>query len=159
MSKKVFIIYYSWSGNTGNIARLIQHKTGGQLFEVNPVQDYPSDYGACVEQAKKEINSRFMPELKAIPDNLDSYDVIFIGTPVWWHTMAPPVFTFLSHTDLAGKTVVPFCTHGGSGKGHYINDVAKLCQNSVVLDELVVYGNGGKSAETDVMAWLNRIGF
>ncbi|MFL0196034.1 flavodoxin [Clostridium sp. WILCCON 0269] len=158
MNKKIFIIYYSWSSNTGNIARLIQQETGGQLFEVNPVQAYPSNYGTCVEQAKKEIHSGFMPELEAIPDNLDSYDVIFIGTPIWWHTMAPPVFTFLSHADMSGKTVVPFCTHGGGGKGHYINDISKLCKNSIVLDELVVYGDGGKSAELDVQAWLNRIG-
>jgi flavodoxin len=99
-----------------------------------------------------------MPEIEAIPDNLDSCDVIFVGTPIWWHTMAPPVFTFLSHADLSGKTVVPFCTHGGGGKGQYINDVAKLCKNSIILDELVVYGNGGESAKTDVLACMSRVG-
>ena len=158
MNKKIFIIYYSWSGNTGNIAKLIQQETGSQLFEVNPVQSYPINYGVCVEQAKKEIYSGFMPKLEAIPNNLDSYDIIFIGTPIWWHTMAPPVFTFLSHVDLSGKTVVPFCTHGGGGKGDCINDIAKLCKNSIILDELEMYGDGGKSARLDVQAWLNRIG-
>jgi hypothetical protein len=64
MNKDVFIIYYSWSGNTGSIARLIHQKTSGQLFQVNPVQAYPSDYGACVEQAKKEIHTRFLPEIE-----------------------------------------------------------------------------------------------
>jgi flavodoxin len=158
MGKNILITYYSWSGNTGNIARLIQRETGGQLFELNPVQAYPRDYGACVEQAKSEIHTGFMPELKAIPENLDEYDVIFIGTPIWWYTMAPPVLTFLSNTDLSGKRVVPFCTHGGGGKGHYISDVSNLCSSSEVLEDLVVYENGGKSAAADISAWLKKIG-
>ena len=157
MNKEPIIIYYSRSGNTETVARLIQKKTGGRLFEVNPVQAYPSNYSSCVDQAKKEIQTGFMPELEAVPDNLDSYYVIFIGTPIWWHTMSPPVFTFLNHADLSGKTIVPFCTHGGGGKGHYINDVIKLCKHSVVLDDLVLYGNGGKTAESEIMTWLNRI--
>ncbi len=157
MMKKIVIIYYSWSGNTETVARLIQEKTGGQLFEVHPVQAYPSDYRSCVDQAKKEIQAGFMPELKAIPDNLDSYDVIFIGSPIWWYTMAPPVFTFLNHADLTGKTIVPFCTHGGGGKSHYTDDVTKLCENSTILDDLVLYGSGGNSAESEILTWLNRI--
>ena len=157
MDQKPIIIYYSWSGNTKTVARLIQNKIGGQLFEVNPVQAYPSKYNSCVDQAKKEIQTGFMPELKAVPDNLGSNDVIFIGTPIWWYTMAPPVFTFLKHADLTGKTIVPFCTHGGGGKGHFTDDVTKLCKNSTILDDLVLYGNGGTTAASEIMAWLNRI--
>lgn len=157
MNSKILIIYYSWSGNTNNIARLIQQAIGGQLFEVNPVQTYPRNYNTCVERAKKEIYSGFKPEIKAIPDNLDSYDVIFIGTPIWWYTMAPPIFTFLTHSDLSGKTLVSFCTHGGSGEGHYINDIAKLCPNSIILDNLTIYGNGGKSSESEISTCMNRI--
>ncbi len=157
MNKKTIIIYYSWSGNTETVARLIHEKTGGQLFKVNPVKAYPSNYRSCVDRAKKEIQAEFMPELKALPDNLDSYDIIFIGTPIWWHSMAPPVTTFLKHADLSEKTIVPFCTHGGGGKGHYINDVTRLCENSVVLDDLALYGNGGKTAASEIFAWLNRI--
>ena len=157
MNKKPIIIYYSWSGNTKTVARLIQKKIGGPLFKVDPIQAYPSSYRSCVDQAKKEIQVGFMPELKAIPDNLDSYDVLFIGTPIWWHTMAPPVFTFLKHADLTGKTIAPFCTHGGGGKGHFTDDVAKLCKNSVVLEDLVLNGNGGKRVESEILTWLNRI--
>lgn len=158
MGENILIVYYSWSGNTRKIAELIQKKTGGQLFEINPIQAYPRDYRACVEQAKREINSGFMPELKEIPDNLDQYDTVFVGTPIWWYTMAPPISTFLSNIDLSGKRVIPFCTHGGGGKGHYITDVANLCLSSTLLEELVVYENGGKSAASDITAWLGRIG-
>lgn len=158
MGQNFLIIYYSWSGNTDTIARLIQKKTGGQLFELNPIQAYPHNYGICVKQAKTEIREKFMPELEIIPDTLEDYDVILIGSPIWWHTMAPPIFTFLSQADLSGKTVIPFCTHGGGGEGHYPNDVASLCQNSNVLNYLSLYGNGGKSAEEDILAWLKQIG-
>lgn len=157
MNKKQIIIYYSWSGNTETVARLIQEKIGAQIFEVNPVKAYSSDYRSCVDQARKEIQTGFMPEIKAVPDNLDSYDIIFIGTPIWWHTMAPPVFTFLKDTDLSGKTIVPFCTHGGGGKGHFTDDVTKLCKNATILDDLVLYGNGGTAAASEIMTWLNRI--
>lgn len=127
------------------------------MFEVKPVAAYPGDYRACVEQAKNEIHTGFMPELKEIPANMDQYDTVFVGTPIWWYTMAPPVFTCLSNIDLAGKMVVPFCTHGGGGKGHYISDVSNLCQSATLVDELVVYENGGKGAATDIRAWLSRI--
>ena len=157
MNNKALVIYYSWSGNTETVARLIQNKIGGQLFKLEPVKAYSSNYRACTDQAKKEIHTGFMPELKAVPNNLDSYETIFIGSPNWWSTMTPPVFTFLKQSDLSGKTIVPFCTHGGGGKGHYTEDIKKLCGNSVFLDALVLYGNGSTTAESEIMNWLKRI--
>ena len=156
MSEKTLIIYYSWSGNTKTVAGMIQEKTGAQLFEIIPELAYPVHYNACTEQAKKEIQSGFMPELKAVPGNLDNYDTIFVGSPNWWSTMAPPVFTFINRADLSGKTVVPFFSHGGGGKGHYVDDIKTLCKNSVVLDGLFLYGNGGTTAASEIMIWLNR---
>ena len=158
MKKTGIIIFYSWSGNTGCIARLIQMQTGAQLFEIDPVNAYPAYYSECVKQAKKEIRGNFMPELVEMPDNLSDHDIVFIGSPIWWHTMAPPIFTFLSQVDLPGKIVIPFCTHGGGGKGHFPDDVAALCQNSTVLEDLELFGNSGRSAEKDISDWLTRIG-
>lgn len=159
MKKKALIIYYSWSGNTESIARLIQEKIDGQLFELNPVKAYSSNYRACTEQVKKEIQNGITPELKAVPTNLDKYDTIFIGSPNWWSTMAPPVFAFLKQADLSGKTIVPFCTHGGGGKGRYANELKKLCGNSIILECLALYGNGGTATESAISNWLQRIEF
>ncbi|MDL2297229.1 NAD(P)H-dependent oxidoreductase, partial [Bacteroidales bacterium OttesenSCG-928-E04] len=107
--KKILVVYYSWSEgkNTETVARFIQKNTGGDIFEIIPVNDYPDDYQACVDQAKKEINEGFKPALKTKVENIESYDIIFIGTPNWWSTMAPPVATFLSEHNLKGKTVIP----------------------------------------------------
>ena len=155
MHKKALIIYYSWSGNTERIAKLIQEKVDGQLFKLEPVQAYSSNYRSCVDQAKKEIQNGFMPELKTIPDNLDSFDMIFIGSPNWWSTMAPPVLSFLKQNDLSGKTIIPFLSHGGGGKGHYAEEIKKVCKKSIVLEDLALYGNGGTTAESEIVGWLN----
>ena len=116
MNENNLIVYYAWSGNTGSVAGNIQQHTGGTLFKIEPVKVYPSNYGPCVDQAKEEINTRVMPELKAYPYNIESYERIFIGTPIWWYTMTPPLLTFLSNSELLGKTVIPFCTHSSGGK-------------------------------------------
>ena len=158
MKNRILIIYYSWSGNTEHVAELIGRNTGGQLFSIKPVQEYPGTYGECVKQAKKEIKGGCMPELKAVPDNIDQYDTFFIGSPIWWSTMAPPVQTFLSEADLSGRRIVPFCTHGGGGKGRFTGDVAESCVDSIILEDLEVYGSGGGSTESSVRSWLERIG-
>ena len=156
-AKKVLIAYFSRSGNTQEIANQIQAITGGDIFEIQLATPYPEDYQACVDQAKKEIESGYKPELKEKIKNIESYDVIFIGTPNWWSTIAPPVTTFLSELDLSGKTVVPFCTHGGGGKAGCFTDIEKLCPKSTVLDGLAVSGGNAKNAKTNVEKWLREI--
>lgn len=88
--EKVLIVYYSWSGNTRVAAEQIRKITGGTLFEIKTAKAYPAEYDACVEQAKKECRSGFCPELASKAGDLAKYDVIFLGTPNWWSTMAPP---------------------------------------------------------------------
>jgi hypothetical protein len=80
---------------------------------------------------------------------------VFIGSPNWWDTIAPPVATFLSEYDLSGKTIVPFCTHGGGGLGRIGRDIARLCSQSTVLSSFEIYGSGGGSAQARVSAWLS----
>jgi flavodoxin len=111
-----------------------------------------------VEQAKKEIRAGYKPALQSTLDHIESYNTIFVGSPNWWSTIAPPVATFLSEYDLSGKTIVPFCTHGGGGLGRVERDIAKLCPQSTVLSSFEIYGSGTGNAQAKVAAWLHKIG-
>ncbi len=158
MGKKILIAYYSWSGNTDYIARMIGRQTGGDLFRIIPVEAYPEDYSSCTKQAKQEIRAGYKPEIKSGLQDLDGYDTIFIGSPNWWSTIAPPVLTFLTGNDLTGKQVLPFCTHGGGGEGHIFRDIKQNCLSSEVTEGLVLYGSGGRTAGQGITAWLEREG-
>ena len=154
---KVLIAYYSWSGNTRAAAEQIQKITGGTLFEIKPVEAYPTDYQECVDQAKKECRSGFKPELSTKVDDMQKYDVIFVGSPNWWGTMAPPVATFLTSYDLKGKTVVPFFTHGGGGVQNCERDVRKLCSGSN-LPQAGVFSGGSVRRSGDAIAnWVSKV--
>ncbi|ULQ60434.1 flavodoxin [Brucepastera parasyntrophica] len=153
----VLIAYYSWSGNSGKLAKAIQEKTGGTLFEIAPVLPYTANYNAVVEQAKKEIRNGYRPELESLPGDLEDYDTILIGSPNWWSTIAPPLASFLAASDFSGKTLAPFITHGGGGPGNCKKDISSLCPGGTVLKPFVSYGsNTGKAELGD---WLREIGF
>ncbi|MGD9212725.1 MAG: flavodoxin [Desulfobacteraceae bacterium] len=156
MKNDILIAYYSWSGNTRKIAQLIQRETGGMLFEIQPVQPYTTDYRAAVAQAKEEIRSGFRPKLKAVPE-ITSYTVVFLGTPIWWHTMAPPLATFIDHFDLDNKTVVPFHTHGGGGVGSFEEELTKMCPNSTVTKGFGAYNSGGSETRAQIGSWLSSM--
>ncbi|MBI9049102.1 MAG: hypothetical protein JEZ00_06775 [Anaerolineaceae bacterium] len=157
MPEQILIVYYTRSKNTQIIAKLIQEQVGGDLYEVKPKVPYPPSYDAVVKQAKTEIQAGYKPPLKTRIDHIETFDTIFIGSPNWWSTMAPPMATFLSENDLSGKTVVPFCTHGGGGLGNMDRDIAVLCPQSTMLEGFEIYGSGGADAKSAVIAWLNRI--
>ena len=154
MAGQVLIAYFSRSGNTRRIAKLIHQHVGGTLHEIQPEEPYPDSYHTTVDQAKKEIQAGYRPALQSTLDHVESYDIVFIGSPNWWDTIAPPVATFLSENDLSGKTIVPFCTHGGGGLGRIGQDIARLCPQSTVLSAFEIYGSGGASAQSRVSAWL-----
>lgn len=103
------------SGNTEYIAQVIQQATGGDLFVIKTVQQYPGTHKKLIDFAKKEQDTRARPKLASQINNLGDYDVIFIGFPNWWYDMPMPIYTFFEEHDFKGKTIVPFCTHGGSG--------------------------------------------
>ncbi|HHW02150.1 MAG TPA: flavodoxin [Thermoanaerobacterales bacterium] len=157
MKKEILIVYYSHSGNTQKVAKLIQQETGGVLCEIQPEIAYPASYNAVVEQAKKEIQAGYRPEIKNTVPDLEPYDTIFVGSPNWWSTVAPPIATFLSKNNLSGKTIIPFCTHGGGGLGHIQQDINRLCPQSRVLDCFALYGDGGTGAKSKIAAWLRKI--
>ena len=155
---KILVAYYSYSGNTKAVAEQIQKGTNGDLFEIQPIKPYPKNYQEVADQAKKEINDNYKPALKTKVKDIDKYDVIFVGSPCWWATIAPPVAAFLSSYNLSGKTVIPFMTHEGSRMGHSENDIKALCPKSNVLKGLPIRGSQVKQAEEDVMKWLEKIG-
>jgi len=155
---KALVVYYSRTGNTREIASQIHKKIGGDIVEIQPVESYPDDYNACTKQAKQELNSGHKPALKTKFENIGAYDVIFVGSPNWWSTIAAPVKTFLSEYDLSGKTIVPFITHEGSGLALSVTDIATLCPNSTVLDGLAVRGGSSRTAQNIVSEWLRKLG-
>lgn len=155
--RKMLVAYFSHSGNTKVVALKIQKATGADIFEIKPVKDYPANYNAVVEQAKKEINTNFKPALKRKVSDFSQYNMIFIGSPNWWTTIAPPVSTFLSSYNFEGKTIVPFITNEGSGFGNAISDIKKLCPKSIILEGIAIRGSNVQSANADVKNWLKKI--
>ena len=154
---KILIAYYSWSGNTRFAAEQIQKLTGGTLFEIKPAKAYPSDYSACVDQAKQECRDEFKPELATKVDDFSKYDVIFVGTPNWWSTMAPPVRSFLAGYDFSGKTVIPFVTHGGGGMAHCERDMRRVCPKAAFGKGGAFSGSGIRNAEDVLSQWVDEV--
>ncbi len=137
--KKILITYFSYSTNTAQTARLLQAKTGGELFTIEPATPYSTtDYRSVSAQGQREVRSGYKPLLKTRLNNISDYDIIFLGSPIWWGTMAPPVATFLADYDLTDKTIVPFCTHAGYGAGTYFDDIAKAAPQAKVLPGLAL---------------------
>ncbi len=124
---KVLIAFYSYSGNTRAAAMQIQKKVGGDLFEIKPAKAYPTNYKNCVAVAKQEIRDGHLPPLAEEID-ISKYSIIFIGSPNWWGTIAPPVGTFIKNSTIEGKTIIPFFTHGGGGMQNCEADVQKYCE-------------------------------
>ena len=135
---KVAVVYYSQSkvGNTATVAKWIAKHTGGELVPIETIEAYPDAYGDTLKAAKKDMDSGGTRAIKSVHP-LDGYDVVFIGSPIWYGTYAPPVAEFFKSHSFAGKTVVPFCTHGGGGAGRYFVDVRKACPDATVKDGLV----------------------
>jgi flavodoxin len=156
---KTLIVYFSWGGNTREMARQIRHQTGGDLFEIKTLKPYPTDYNECVDVAKKEQQVNARPALADTLKNFSTYDVVFVGYPNWWGTMPQALFTFLEAYDFSDKAaVVPFCTHGGGRWGRSTDDLKKLCPDAAVLEGLAISGNLVRRSKDDVEKWLQKIG-
>jgi len=145
-------------GNTEVIAGLIQEMTGGDLFHIQAVGAYPEDYTEATAVAKRELRDQARPQLTSWVEDMAGYEVIFLGFPNWWGTMPMPVFTFLEGSELSGKTIIPFCTHEGSGMGVSVRDIKKACPDARVLDGLAIRGSEVKKARDGVSAWLKKRG-
>ena len=170
--EKCLIVYYSREGNnyvsgkivnlpisnTKVVANMIQQITGGDVFRIDTIKSYPEDYTETTDVVKKEKNENARPKLSSHVESMDSYNVIFLGYPNWWGTMPMPVFTFLEEYDFSGKTIIPFCTHEGSGLGRSEKDIAKFCPKASLLKGLAIHGSRVSAAKIDVTNWLSKIG-
>lgn len=154
----VLIAFYSWSGRTRKLAHLIHSRVDGELFEIEPVEPYPTSYSETLRRARREIREGLRPPLKSRLRTVEPYRLIFLGSPNWWGTVAPPVATFLTEYEFAGKAIAPFFTHGGGGLQGMLDAVKELCPNSIVLEPLVVRGSYVDRAGALVDQWLRRIG-
>lgn len=154
---KLLIAYFSWGGNTKHIAEKIQSQAGGNMFRIETLTPYPADYNETAYGiAKKQHEEGTLPPLKDNGD-VSQYDIIFIGTPAWWHEMAPAVKTFIAGNNFAGKTIVPFITHGGGGEYTIHEDMIKLSKGANVLKPLVIFGDGDSRTDDEIKDWLKQI--
>lgn len=153
--QNMLIVYYSWSGNTRQIADFIKKHTAGDILEIIPEKAYSSVYKEVVDQAKIEIAKKHQPAIKTKIPNLANYHTIFIGSPNWWGTIASPMRTFLAENDLSGKKIFPFMTHEGSRMGNANADIKKLCPNSEILTALPIRGGAAKNADKEVLNWIS----
>ena len=168
---KVLVAYFSRTGenygvgviekgNTEIIAEMIAAKTGGNLFRIESVNAYPSAYDDCTKVAREEKNANARPELTATVTDFEDYDVIYLGYPIWWSDMPMPVYTFLESYDFSGKTIIPFCTHAGSGLSGTARSIQTACPGATVRDGFAISGataqNDRTSAERQVSGWLGK---
>ena len=144
-------------GNTEVIAKKIQKLTGSDMFEIRTVKSYPEDYTETTNVAKQEQRENARPELTEIVDDMDSYDVIYVRYPIWYGTMPMAVSTFLESYDFSGKTIIPYCTHEGSGLGSSERDIKNLCPNAKVLPGLAIQGGSVERVDKDVTKWLKKL--
>ena len=160
--KKLLTVYYSWSnGNTERIAQMLQKEAGGDLVKIDTKDPYTGSYDEVVSQGQEEVERGYEPEIRELDVNISDYDVIAVGTPTWWYTMAPAVKTFLHAENFAGKTVIPFMTNGG-WPGHVIKDMKAACPGADIACEMQIQFDsaGGSNLETpmeEIVQWIQNV--
>jgi len=155
---KILIAYFSKTGNTRTVAGHIQEATSGAIYEIVPVKPYTKGYLATVFAAKMEQLKKTRPAIATNLASVEPFDIVFIGYPNWWNTMPLIINTFLEYHDFAGKTIVPFATHGGSGLGKSVKDMGKLVPKATILDGIAIKAKEIESSQEIVNEWLKQIG-
>ena len=155
---KVLIAFFSWGGNTKGIAEEIQSQTGADLFEIELVHPYSSDYNTVLDEAQQDQKAQARPEIKNHVENMEQYDTIILGYPNWWASIPMPIASFLEEYDFSGKTIIPFCSHGGGRFGQSLTAIAKLAPDAAMGEALSVHYSGGSSLSGDVSEWLKTNG-
>lgn len=152
------VAYFSWSGNTETMANLIAEQTGGTLFEIAPATPYTDDYDALLDIAQQEQAEDARPALAATVEDWDSYDVVFVGYPDWWSDAPMVIYSFLESYDWTGKTLVPFCTSGGSGFGRSLDRLPDSAPGATILEGLHVSGSSAADSGEEVAEWIAGLG-
>ena len=165
--KKSLIIYFSRAdenyfggsmkfidkGNTEVIAEYVKEITNADIFKVEPLNAYPSDYMECIEEAKVRTRSHNAPIVGNVPD-ISSYEVIYVGSPIYWGGMPEELFTALKGLDFTGKTIRPFTTHEGSGLSGVPRQLKEICVGAEVLDGLAITGSEVNNSKAKVEDWI-----
>lgn len=168
--KKSLIVYYSRrgenhyagglkfleEGNTEKVAKLIAGALDAELFQVETVKPYAAGYRECCGEAVAEWKAGARPEIVGYVENMEVYDTVFVGYPIWCGTMPMCMYTFLEHYDLSGKRIVPFCTHEGSGLAKSVEEIAKVCPGAVLGEALAVKGCEVEENAERVRAWAQE---
>ena len=177
---RILIAYFTWAENTyvenpeavnvdattsasvlppGNAAKMagwIQEEIGGDLFSIVVTEPYSSDYDECLDRAADEKADHARPELLYHVENMEDYDIVFLGYPNWWASIPMPIASFLEEHDLSGKTIVPFCSHGGGRFGQSLTAIAKLAPDAALGEGLAVNYSGGSTLSQDIADWLEK---
>lgn len=163
--KKSIIIYFSRAdenyavgyiekGNTEIVAEYIHDLTGADMFKVERKIPYAKDYMTCIKEAQIEQQRGEKPALALELENIDGYDVVYVGAPIYWGTMPQPMFTQLEKLDWNGKIVKPFTTHEGSGLANVVSDLQKICKGAQVERGLAIRGSQAKNSKSQIQNWL-----
>lgn len=149
-------------GNTAIIAKMIAEQTGADIFEIEAVNAYPEVHSELLEVSRQEMSDNARPEIVGMVDNMEDYDIVFVGFPNWWGDMPMIVYNFLESYDFSGKTVIPFCTHGGSGLSGTESTIADIT-GAEMMDGFAISGetaqNQRDKAGEAVTEWLREGGF
>jgi flavodoxin len=145
-------------GNTEVVAKQVKELTGADSFMIEMMTPYAADYNTCIAQAKKDKNAGARPELATELDSIDEYDTIILMYPNYWGTCPMAVFTFLEKYDFTGKTILPLCTHEGSGMGGSERDIAKVAKGATLKRGLPINGSSVSGAKSQVEKWLKENG-
>ena len=149
---KVLVVYFSHTGTTKGVSEYLHEIVGGDIIEIKPVNPYPEGYHDALDPAKQEQKDNARPEIANTIDDFDSYEVIYLGYPIWWGTTPMIINTFLESYDFSGKTVVPFATSGGTGISQSIKDIRSEIPDADVKDGLLAKSND------DISPWLQELG-
>lgn len=151
------IVYFSWSGNTENVANAIAGQTGADVFEIVPEEAYTPDYNALLDIAAEEKENGARPAIAGSIDDISRYDIIYVGYPNWWSDMPMILYTFFDSYDLSGKTLAPFCTSGGSGLSGTVSSIRELEPEADVLDGLHIGSSAASDPDQAVSDWLESL--
>jgi len=157
-SSSVLIAYFSWSGNTEQVAQIIQQETGGDLFEIDPATPYTNDYNELLNIAQQEQSDNARPELAGQVENWEQYDTIFVGYPNWWSDAPMAVYTFLESYDWDGKTLIPFNTSASGGFGRSLPGLEESAPGAAILEGISFTKRTLGDAQSEVTTWLDELG-
>lgn len=157
-NQKTLIGYFSWGGNTKGIAEEIQGQIDADVFEIELETPYSDDYNTVLDQAQADQKKQARPKIKGRVDDINQYDTIILGYPNWWASIPMPIASFLEDYDMSGKTIVPFCSHGGGRFGQSITAISKLAPDATIGEGIAVSYSGDSGLSDDIAKWLKENG-